>query len=68
MRLLKLIYQMVNKSNDPIDSLHLNWGGPGIFHKKIEEFKINGKTPVLGKKYEDFGYEIYSLGNQNATL
>jgi len=68
---IKTIYKMVNKTNEVIDSLHLNWGGPGLFHKKIEDFKIDGKTPVLEKKYEAFGYEIYSLGKRmqpNDTL
>ena len=61
---IKTVYQLVNKWDVPIDSLHLNWGGPGIFHKKMEEFKINGKSPVLGKRYDDYNYEIYSLGTR----
>lgn len=61
---IKTVYKLVNKSIRPIDSLHLNWGSPGIFHKEVEAFKINGRTPVLGQKYEDFNYEIYALGSR----
>ncbi|MGB5356500.1 MAG: ABC transporter permease, partial [Eudoraea sp.] len=61
---IKTIYQLVNKSKTPIDSLHLFWGEAGIFHRKIDAFKINGKNPILGQEYEDFNYEIYALGTR----
>jgi ABC-type transport system involved in multi-copper enzyme maturation permease subunit len=58
---VKVTYLMVNKSDEVIDSLHLNWGAEGLLKKEINTFTIEGKTPKLGKKYKDFGYEIYAF-------
>ncbi|MCA0154501.1 ABC transporter permease/M1 family aminopeptidase [Winogradskyella vincentii] len=58
---IKTDYIMVNKSNEVIDSLHLNWGPEGLLKKKVTKFTLNGKEPKLGKKYDDFGYEIYAF-------
>jgi len=58
---MKVTYQMVNKSNEIIDSLHLNWGAEGLLKKEVNLFTIAGKTPKLGKVYKDFGYEIYAF-------
>ncbi|WP_431158407.1 ABC transporter permease/M1 family aminopeptidase [Winogradskyella poriferorum] len=54
-------YIMVNKSDEVIDSLHLNWGPEGLLKKKVTHFTLNGKAPQLGKKYDDYGYEIYAF-------
>jgi len=59
--IIKGHFQLVNKTNETIDSLHLNWGAPGIFHQTLNDFTIDGKTPVLGKSYAEFGYDIYKL-------
>lgn len=66
-------YIMVNKSNEIIDSLHLNWGPEGLLKKDVITFIVNGKTPKLGKRYDDLGYEIYAfdtplLPNDTITL
>ncbi|WP_411895424.1 ABC transporter permease/M1 family aminopeptidase [Winogradskyella sp. A2] len=58
---IKADYIMVNKSDEVIDSLHLNWGPEGLLKKKVKLFNLNGKEPKLGKKYEDYGYEIYAF-------
>jgi len=58
---LKVTYQMVNKSDVVIDSLHLNWGAEGLMKKEVNTFTIEGNTPKLGKEYKDYGYEIYAL-------
>jgi ABC-type transport system involved in multi-copper enzyme maturation permease subunit len=58
---MKVIYKMVNKSNETIDSLHLNWGAEGLLKKEVKTFTIAGKTPKLGKEFKDYGYEIYAF-------
>lgn len=58
---IKVTYKMVNKSNEVIDSLHLNWGSEGLLKKEVNLFTVNGKKPKLGKIYKDFGYEIYAF-------
>lgn len=68
---IKSIYKMVNKSNEVIDSLHLNWGAEGLLKKEINTFTIEGNIPKLGKRYDDFGYEIYAFEkplNPNDTI
>ena len=59
--LIKVNYIMVNKSDEVIDSLHLNWGPEGLLKKELKLFTINGKEPKLGKRYDAFGYEIYAF-------
>lgn len=54
-------YLMVNKSNEIIDSLHLNWGPEGLLKKEIKTLTLNGKSPKLGSRYDDYGYEIYAF-------
>ena len=58
---IKTQYVMVNKTDESIDSLHLNWGSEGLLKKEVKSFKLNGKSPELGKRYDDFGYEIYAF-------
>jgi hypothetical protein len=58
---IKVTYKMVNKSGEAIDSLHLNWGPEGALKKEITTFTIEGKQPKLGKRYADYGYEIYAF-------
>lgn len=58
---IKGIFKIVNKTEEQIDSLHLNWGGQGTYRQKMEEFKIDGATPQLGMEYEAYGYKIYAL-------
>ena len=58
---IKTKYIMVNKTEEVIDSLHLNWGAEGLLKKKVNLFEIDGKAPKLGKRYDDFGYEIYAF-------
>lgn len=53
--------QLVNKSNEVIDSLHLNWGAPNSFHKELKSLTIDGKELELGKRHDKFGYEIYAF-------
>ena len=54
-------FEMVNKTDENIDSLHLNWGTKGAFHLKMDEFKIDGASPTLGREHEELGYQIYKL-------
>lgn len=58
---VKINYVMVNKSNQVIDSLHLNWGAEGLLKKEVNTFTIGGKKPKLRKRYDDYGYEIYAF-------
>jgi ABC-type transport system involved in multi-copper enzyme maturation permease subunit len=58
---IKGIFEMVNKTDEVIDSLHINWGASSTFHLNLDDFKIDGTSPTLGKNYEDHGYEIYKL-------
>lgn len=58
---IKSTYKIVNKSNQVIDSLHLNWGSEGLLKKEVNIFTLEGKKPKLGKRYKDFGYEIYAF-------
>ena len=58
---IKVTYKMVNKSTEVISSLHLNWGAEGLLKKEVNIFTLNGKKPKLGKRYKDFGYEIYAF-------
>lgn len=55
------VFQMVNKTNETIDQLHLNWGAEGLLKKEVTEFLIEGKTPKLAKEYDKFGYRIYDF-------
>lgn len=54
-------YIMVNKSDEVIDSLHLNWGAEGLLKKEVISFTLNGKEPKLGKRYDNYGYEVYAF-------
>jgi len=54
-------YIAVNKSDQIIDSLHLNWGSEGLLKKEVNLFTINGNAPKLGTRYDDYGYEIYAF-------
>ena len=58
---IKTKYVMVNKTDEVIDSLHLNWGPEDLLKKEVKSFTVNGKAPQLGKRYDDFGYEIYAF-------
>ena len=58
---IKGMFELVNKSDDVIDSLHLNWGSPGAFKQAKDDFKIGGTVPTLGSNYKEHGYEIYKL-------
>lgn len=58
---IKVTYKMVNKSDEVIKNLHLNWGPEGLLKKEVNTFTIEGATPKLTKKYKDFGYEIYAF-------
>lgn len=59
--IIKVNYIMVNKSTEVIDSLHLNWGSEGLLKKEVTTFFLGGKSPKLGKRFDDFGYEIYAF-------
>jgi ABC-2 type transport system permease protein len=54
-------YIMVNKSDEVIDSLHLNWGAEGLLKKEVISFTLDGKEPKLGKRYDNYGYEVYAF-------
>jgi ABC-2 type transport system permease protein len=43
------------------DSLHLRWGPEGLLKKEVKAFTLDGKSPKLGKRFDDFGYEIYTF-------
>lgn len=54
-------FTIVNKWDEPIDSLHLNLSTGGSFYQEVKTFTINGQEPVLGLNDEDLGYQIYKL-------
>ncbi len=58
---IKAKYLVVNKTDEVIDSLHLNWGAEGLLKKEVKSFTIDGKAPKLGKRFDDYGYEIYAF-------
>ena len=58
---IKTKYIMVNKTDEVIKSLHLNWGPEGLLKKEVKLFTINGKKPKLEKRFDDYGYEIYAF-------
>ena len=58
---IKTKYLMVNKTDEVMDSLHLNWGPEGLLKKKVNLLTIDGEAPKLGKRYDDFEYEIYAF-------
>ncbi len=58
---IKTTYVMVNKTDETIDSLHINWGAEGLLKKEVNTFTIEGKSPKSGNSYDDFGYEIYAF-------
>ncbi|WP_394750376.1 ABC transporter permease/M1 family aminopeptidase [Spongiimicrobium salis] len=58
---IKGMFTLVNKTNAPIDSLHLDWGGQSNYRNEVEVFEIDGVRPELGMEYEDYGYKIYAL-------
>jgi ABC-2 type transport system permease protein len=58
---IKSEFVLVNKSTEVIDTLHLNWGAEGSFYRELLDFKIEGKTPTIAKKYDPYGYELYAF-------
>lgn len=58
---IKGMFEMVNKTDEIIDSLHLNWGADNIFKLSLDVFKVDGAEPTLGKDFVEHGYEIYKL-------
>ena len=58
---IKTTYLMVNKTNENIDSLHINWGAEGLLKKDVNTFTIEGTAPKLGNSYDKFGYKIYAF-------
>lgn len=54
-------FLMVNKTDEVIDSLHIDWGGQGVFKLDVDKFKISGAAPTLGSKDKASGYAIYKL-------
>ncbi len=54
-------FELVNKTKENIDSLHLNWGTKGAFKLKLDDFTIDGKAPDLAREHQDLGYQIYKL-------
>lgn len=70
---IRTTFLMVNKTNEIIDSLHLNWGSQGLLKKDLKTLTINGEKPKLGKRFDEFGYEIYAFDqpiqpNDSVTL
>jgi ABC-2 type transport system permease protein len=58
---IRTTYVMVNKTDEVIDSLHLRWGPEGLLKKEVKAFTLDGKSPKLGKRFDNFGYEIYTF-------
>ncbi|WP_020597034.1 ABC transporter permease/M1 family aminopeptidase [Spirosoma panaciterrae] len=54
------LFSIVNKGDQPIDSLHLTIP-PDNFHRKLTKFTIDGQAPKLILNDTDFGYYIYKL-------
>ncbi|HEV8689504.1 MAG TPA: hypothetical protein VGQ91_04340, partial [Ideonella sp.] len=48
-------YRIENRTSDPIDQLHVNWGDK----LKIDQLAIDGA--VMEKQYEQYPYRIYRL-------
>lgn len=55
------VFTMTNKTDEVIESLHLNWGAEGLLKKEVNQFTVQGSEPVLKKEYGDYGYKIYNF-------
>ncbi len=55
------VFTMTNKTDEVIESLHLNWGAEGLLKKEVNVFTVQGSEPVLKKEYGDYGYKIYNF-------
>ncbi|MCB9082154.1 MAG: peptidase M1 [Lewinellaceae bacterium] len=53
-------FLLVNKSDQQIDSLHLNFGSPE-YHREIKRFTLDGKNPVALLEDKRLGYSIYQI-------
>ena len=53
-------FSIVNKGNQPIDSLHLSLPADN-FHRQLTKLLIDGKSPSLLVNDTDLGYYIYRL-------
>ncbi len=54
------VFTLVNKTQVPIDSLHLNMGSP-IAHTDIKKLTINGVPPKIILDDKELKYQIYRL-------
>tara|TARA_R110002012_G_scaffold153906_1_gene314111 strand:- start:51055 stop:54645 length:3591 start_codon:yes stop_codon:yes gene_type:complete len=66
----KVLVEMVNKTTEPIDSLHLNFSGATFFHALYNKDTLDYRFPlsydkpkfqIFGKKEEKPWYKIYAL-------
>lgn len=55
------VLTIVNKTDETIENLHLNWGAEGLLKKELIEFLVEDKKPILAEEYEDYGYQIYEF-------
>ena len=58
---MSAMFTMVNKGDEKIDSLHINWGQGGLLKTEVLKLAVDGSDLKEGKVYEDFGYKIYEL-------
>lgn len=54
-------FVLVNKTDERIDSLHLNWGGSSYFHYDLDQISIEGKELKMGREFKEFDYQIFAL-------
>ena len=54
-------FVMVNKGNEPIDSLHFNWGSDQLLHTEIIKLAVDNVDLKEGKVYDEFNYKLYKL-------
>lgn len=57
-------FEMVNKGDTPIDSLHINWGNNELLQTELMKLAVNDIELKEGKVFVNFGYKIYKLPNR----
>lgn len=57
---ISTVLTIVNKTDEPINKLHLNWSR-GLLKQEITEFLVDNKEPKLEEDFKDYGYQIYTI-------
>lgn len=54
-------FTMVNKGDEPIDSLYINWGSDQLLHTELLRLAVNDIVLKEGKVFEEFNFKTYKL-------